>query len=133
MKPGLATAAPAFLLGLALGAAGGSWGQRAAFRRAMQGGANHHRQMLDRLSRDLKLDDRQKAAVSAVMDSKKADVDRLKAETFARLEAIRGSADEEMAKSLTPEQVAKLQEMRRGKPMRINWEAPAPAAAVSAR
>ena len=129
MKPAWSAAAPVFLLGLALGAAAGSWGQRAVFRRRMQSDPNHQRMMLDKLSRELGLDDKQKAAVSSVMDSKKADIERLKTETFARLEAIRKSADAEMAKVLTPGQAAKLESMHRGKPMRINWEAPAPAVA----
>lgn len=123
MKPAL----PALLLGLALGAAAGSWGQRVHYRRQMQGDPNHQRKMLDKLSRELGLDEKQKAGVSAVMDSKRADIDKLKTETFARLEAIRKSADADMAKALTPEQAAKLEAMHRGKPMRINWEAPAPA------
>ena len=117
----------AFLLGLVLGAAAGSWGQRAHFRREMQTDPNHHRRMLEKLSRELGLDDKQKAAVSAVMDSRKAEVDTLRAETFARLLAIRTSAEAEIVKSLTPEQAAKLEAMHRSKPMRINWEAPPPA------
>ena len=127
MKPAL----PALLLGLALGAAAGSWGQRAHYRRQMQGDPNHQRKMLDKLSRELGLDEKQKVEVSSIMDSKRADVDKLKDETFARFEAIRTSADAEMAKVLTPAQAAKLEAMHRGKPMRINWEAapPAPAAA----
>ena len=125
MKPAL----PALLLGLALGAAAGSWGQRAHYRRQMQGGANHQRKMLDKLSRDLGLDEKQKVEVSAIMDSKRTDIDKLKAETFARLETIRKSADADMAKVLTPEQAAKLEAMHRGKPMRLNWEAPPPAPA----
>ena len=129
MKPGFFPAAPALLLGLALGAAAGSWGRRVAFRRAMKSDPNHHRAMLDNLARELGLDDRQKSLVSAAMDAKRADVDRLKKETFARLEAIRKSADAEMAKALTPEQAAKLDAMRRAKPMRINWEAPPSASA----
>jgi Spy/CpxP family protein refolding chaperone len=121
MKP----AVPALLLGLALGAAAGSWGQRALFHRRMQDDPNHQRAMLDKLSRELGLDEKQKAAVSAIMDSRRSDVDKLKAETFARLEAIRKSADADMAKALTPEQAVKLEAMhRRGKPMRINWVAP---------
>ena len=132
MKPAWSRAAPAFLLGLGLGAAAGSWGQRTAFHRAMRSDSNRHRMMLDKLSRELGLDDRQKASVSAVMDSKKADVDRLKTETFARLEAIRKSADADMSKALTPEQAAKLEALHRAKPMRINWEAP-PSAPVPAR
>lgn len=123
----------ALLLGLVLGAAAGSLGQRAAFRRAAQNDPNHQRKMLEKLTAELGLDDRQKAAVSAVMDSKKAEIDQLKAETFTRLEAIRKSADAEMAKALTPEQAAKLEAMhRRGKPLRITWEAP-PSAPAPAR
>ena len=129
MTPGWSRAAPALILGLALGAAAGSWGQRAAFHRAQRIDPDHHRKMLEKLSRELGLDDRQKAAVSAVMDSKKAEVDKLKADTFARLEAIRKSADAEMMKALTPEQAVKLEAIRRAKPMRINWEAPPPAPA----
>jgi Spy/CpxP family protein refolding chaperone len=127
MKSVWARAAPVFLLGLALGAVAGSWGQRAVIRRRMQGDPNHQRMMLDKLSRELSLDEKQKAAISAVMDSKKTDIDRLKTETFARLESIRTSADAEMAKVLTPEQAAKLESMHRARPMRINWETPTPA------
>lgn len=128
MKPGRSPAVPAFLLGLALGAAAGSWGQRAAFHRMMSNEAGHRRMMLDRLSRELGLNEGQRASVSAALESKKADVERLKAETFARLEAIRQSADAEMRKALTPEQAAKLEAMHRAKPMRVNWEAPPPSA-----
>ena len=120
---------PVFLLGLALGAAAGSWGQRVAFHRAMQTDPDHHRQMLDKLSRELSLDEKQKGEVSAILDSRKAEVDKLRADTFARLLAIRTSADAEIAKSLTTEQAAKLEAMHRSKPMRINWEAPASAPA----
>lgn len=123
---------PALLLGLALGAAAGSWGQRVAFRRAMRTDPNHHRLMVEKLSRELGLDEKQKAAVTAVLDSRKADVDKLRADTFARLLAIRTSADAEIVKTLTPEQASKLEAMHRSKPMRINWEAP-PSAPVPAR
>ena len=119
-------AATAFVLGLALGAAAGSWGQRAAFRRMEKKDPNHRRAMLDRMSRELGLDDKQKEVVSAVMDSRTTDIDRLKAETFVRLEGIRKSADAEMAKILTSEQAAKLDAMHRAKPLRLNWEAPPP-------
>jgi len=123
VKPAL----PAFLFGLIVGAAAGSWGQRAHFRHAMRDGADHRRRMLERLDRELGLDEKQKTAVAAIMDSKVADVEKVKADSFARLEAIRESADAEMAKALTPEQAAKLDAMHRGaKPMRIIWEAPPP-------
>jgi Spy/CpxP family protein refolding chaperone len=125
MKP-IPQSVTALLLGLVIGAAAGSWGQRAAFHRATQNDPNHQRKMLEKLTAELGLDEKQKAAVSAVMDSKKTEIDQLKTETFARLEAIRKSADADMAKALTPEQAAKLEAMRhRGKPMRITWEAPA--------
>jgi Spy/CpxP family protein refolding chaperone len=125
MKPSWSTIAPAFILGLALGAAAGSWGQRAAFHRMMSGAStpNRHRMILDRMSRELGLDEKQRETVSAVMDSRKADIDKLKTDTFARLEAIRKSADAEMAKALAPQQAAKLEAMHRAKPLRINWEA----------
>lgn len=123
MKPGLT----AFLLGAILGAAAGSWGQRAHFRHALRDGQDRRRRMLERLDRELGLDDKQKTAVAAIFDSKRADVDKVKADSFARLEAIRRSADAEMAKVLTPQQAAKLAEMhRRAKPMRLIWEAPPP-------
>jgi len=123
VKPGVT----AFLLGLILGAAAGSWGQRAHFRHALHDEKDHRRRMLERLDRELGLDDKQKEAVAAIFDSKKADVDKVKADSFARLEAIRKSADAEMAKVLTPEQAGKLEAMhRRAKPMRIIWEAPPP-------
>jgi Spy/CpxP family protein refolding chaperone len=117
---------PVFLLGLALGAAGGSWGQRAAFHHPVQNDLKHRQMMLDRMSRDLGLDDKQKAAVSAVMDSRAADVDMLKTETFAKLESIRKSTDAEMAKILTAEQLGRMRSMHHGRPMRINWDGPPP-------
>jgi Spy/CpxP family protein refolding chaperone len=125
MKPA-GRAAAVFILGLVLGAAAGSWGQRAAFHRMMRRAPDHRRVMLDRLTRELGLDEKQREAVSAVTESRMADVDKLKAETFSRLEAIRASADEEMAKILTPEQAAKLKAMHRSRPLRINWEAAPP-------
>jgi Spy/CpxP family protein refolding chaperone len=128
MRPGWRPTLSALILGLALGAAAGSWGQRAASRRPVKNDQKHREQMLDKMSRALGLDDKQKAAVSVVMNSRMADVDKLKAETFARLEAIRTSADAEMVKVLTPDQAAKLTAMHRGKPLRINWDGP-PAAA----
>ncbi len=131
MRPAWRSAAPALILGLALGAAAGSWGQRAAFRRMMRGDPNRRRVVLERLTRELGLDDKQKDAVSAVMDSRKSDIDKLKADTFARLETIRASAEAEMAKVLTPEQEAKFKVLRRSRPLRVNWEASPPAPPAS--
>lgn len=115
--------AAVFLLGLILGAAAGSWGQRAMFHRMMTRGPDRKR-MLERISRDLGLDEKQKAAVSAIMDSKHDEIEGLKKETFLRLEAVRESADAEIAKVLTPAQVARFEEIRRARHMRVNWEAP---------
>jgi Spy/CpxP family protein refolding chaperone len=123
MKP----AVPVLLLGLALGAAAGSWGQRALLHHRMRRDRDPNRgraQMLERMSRELGLDDKQKTAVSAVMESRAADVDKLKADTFVRLEAIRKSAEAEMGRILTPEQAAKLEALHRARPLRVNWEAP---------
>jgi Spy/CpxP family protein refolding chaperone len=127
MKSSRAIAAAVFLLGLVLGAAAGSWGQRALFHRQSHGpdAADRHR-ALDRLSRELGLDDKQKEAVGAVMDVHRTEVDGLKKETFARLETIRNTADAEIKKVLTPAQAAKFDELHRGKRLRVNWEAPPP-------
>ena len=119
--------APAFILGLALGAAAGSWGQRAAFHRAMRNDSDHRRSALERLTRELSLNENQKSAVAAVVNSRMTEVDRLKAETFARLESIRKSTDAELVKVLTPEQATKLDAMHRSRRMRVNWQAPEPA------
>lgn len=116
----------ALLLGLVLGAAAGSWTQRAMFRRMMSDGPQHRRRMLERMSRELSLDEKQKAQVSALMDSRKAEIDALRKDTFARLEAIRNSVDAEIKKVLTPEQSARFDAMHRAHRMRVNWEAPAP-------
>ncbi|MFI5362465.1 MAG: hypothetical protein ACHQ49_10885 [Elusimicrobiota bacterium] len=121
MRNGWSKIAP-FLLGIALGAAAGSWGQRAVFHRAMK---KNPKDRLETLNRELGLDAGQKASVSAVLDSKKADMDKLKAETFVRLAAIRKAASLDMEKVLTPAQAARFEAMQKAKPMRINWEAPA--------
>jgi Spy/CpxP family protein refolding chaperone len=119
----------ALLFGFILGAAAGSWGQRAMFHRYLRSDPERRSRMLERLSRALSLDDKQKAEVAAIMESKHADIDRLKAETFSRLAEIRKSADADMSKVLTPEQAAKLEAMHHVRPQRIDWEMPATAPA----
>jgi len=123
MSAGRGKSAAIFLLGAVLGAAAGSWGQRAAFRRMTRRGPDPKR-MVEHLARGLGLDETQKASVLAVLESKRGDLEAVKKETFARLAAIREAADAEILKSLTPDQAAKFQEMRRARKLRVNWEAP---------
>ncbi len=115
--------AAALLLGLVLGAAAGSWSQRALFHRMMRRGPDPKR-MLERVGRDLGLDERQKAFVGAVMDAKRADLEAVRKDTFVRLEKIRESADVEIATVLTPAQAARFASIRRARKLRVNWEAP---------
>ena len=121
MKPAWHPVVPAFLLGLVIGAASGSWGQRTLFR--------HHPEMdrrraLERLTRELDLDDAQKTIVAAALDAKRAEVQKLKADTFARLRVIRAVADADIKKVLRPEQSRKLEALGRRRMLRIHWDAP---------
>lgn len=125
MNPIRARIAAVFLLGLILGAAAGSWGQRAHMLREMRRGPDPKR-MLDRLGRQLSLDDAQKAAVGATFEAHKADVEAARAETFAKLEKIRIATDADLRKILTPAQFARFESTRRARRMRIHWEAPPP-------
>jgi hypothetical protein len=123
MNSARAKAATLFLAGLVLGAAAGSWGQRALFRRFVQRGPDPKR-MAERLGRGLGLDEKQKTAVAAALEARKLEVETLKKETFSRLDAIRLSTDADLRKILTPAQSAKFDAIRRGRKLRVNWEAP---------
>lgn len=114
-------AAALFLLGLILGAAGGSWGQRAAMHRMMKGGPKH---ALERLTRELGLNEDQKAKIGAVLEAHKPKFDALRGETFDKLDALRAEADAEIKKFLTPEQSARFDAMSKERRRRLNWEAP---------
>lgn len=111
------------LFGLVLGAAAGSWGQRALFHHMMRDGRDPKR-MLEKISGSLSLDEKQKTAVAAVFERRRTEVEALKKETFERLGAIHAATDVDMKKILTPEQAAKLDAFHRGRRPRINWEAP---------
>ncbi len=124
MIPARGKTAAVFLLGLIIGAAAGSWGQRVMFHRMMQRGPDPKR-MVERLSHDLGLDDKQKAAVGAILDAKHDDVEAIKKDTFTRLENIRADADGQISKLLTPEQAARFDKIRRAHKMHLNWEPPA--------
>ena len=126
MRHSFPPAAAAFALGLALGSVAGSWGQRAMFHRMMRNGSDPRR-AIERVSKDLSLDASQKAAVSSAFESKKQDVEKLKADTFARLASIRASSDAEIEKVLRPEQLVKFEALRRARHPHVNWEEPPPA------
>jgi Spy/CpxP family protein refolding chaperone len=110
VKPAVRRAAPAFALGLALGEALGSWGQRALFRRAFRRPPDPQR-MIDRLARRLNLDAAQKAGVSRAFAAHRADVEALKASAFSRFEAIRDATNADILKVLTPAQAEKFGRM----------------------
>ncbi|MBI3563906.1 MAG: hypothetical protein HY079_01765 [Elusimicrobia bacterium] len=112
MIPARGKTAVVFLLGLVLGAAAGSWGQRAMMRRFLHRGPDPKR-MVERLSRALSLDDAQKTAVAGILDSRRGDFEAVKKDTFSRLEALRASADAEIEKVLRPDQAARFAELRR--------------------
>ncbi len=123
MIPARGKTAAVFLLGLILGAVVGSWGQRALFHRLMKSGPDP-KKMVERLSRDLGLDDAQRASVAAVLDAKHGDVEAIKKDTFTRLAKIREDADAQIVKVLNPDQAARFAKIRRAHKMHLNWEAP---------
>lgn len=100
-------AAVVFALGLVVGGALGSWGQRAVLRRFMRGGPPPVR-MLDKMSRELGLDERQKEAVKAVFDAHGEEIRVLHRQTRDRMDSMRKGIRGELAKVLTPEQLAKF-------------------------
>lgn len=107
MTPVRRTALTAFLLGLIVGAAAGSWGQRALFRRFMRRGPAPAR-IVERLNRALSLDEAQKAAVVSILESHKPELLALKKDAKGRFDAIRESTDAEIRKVLRPGQQEKF-------------------------
>lgn len=101
------SAVPAFLLGLIVGAVGGSWGQRAMFRRFMRRGPAPAR-IVERLNRQLSLDEKQKGEISAILESRGPELQALKKDAKARFDAIRDSADAEIREVLRPDQQPKF-------------------------
>lgn len=111
MIPARGKTAAVFLLGLVLGAAAGSWGQRAMTRRFMRRGPDPKR-MVEHLTRALSLDEAQKDAVSAILEGRRGQFESVREDTVARLESLRASADADIEKVLRPEQAAKFAELR---------------------
>ncbi len=101
------SAVPAFLLGLIVGAVAGSWGQRAMFHRFMRRGPDPAR-IVDRMSRQLSLDEKQKAEIYAIMEARRPELLALKKDARARFIAIREGADAEIRKVLRPDQQPKF-------------------------
>jgi hypothetical protein len=113
-------AAFAFALGLALGAALGSWAQRACGRRFLREGRSPER-MLERLGRKLDLDPAQRESARRILGSHGRAMEALHRETRARFEGIRRSVRSDLSSILRPAQKAKFDEMtdrweRRHKP-----------------
>jgi len=98
--------APIFLLGLLLGAAGGSLAQRAAARHWKKG--PHASRMLEKLGRELQLDAGQKDAAKILLESDRVKFEALHEESLARFQALRAASRAEIRKLLTPEQQAKF-------------------------
>ena len=112
MIPARGKTAAVFLLGLVLGAAAGSWGQRAMMRRFLRRGPDPKR-MVEHLTRALSLDEGQRSAVASIVESRRAEFDGVRKDTVARLEALRASTDAEIEKVLRPDQAAKFAELRK--------------------
>lgn len=103
MNRSLRAAAPVFLLGLVAGAALGSWGQRALFRRFQRRGPDPAR-VLERLTRELRLDEDQRDRVAEIMDRRRPELQALKRDAKARFDAIREESDAEIRAILRPGQ-----------------------------
>lgn len=101
---------PVFLAGLLVGAAGGSWAQRAAFRHFRQGPPGPHG-ILEHFSRELSLDAGQRAAVNAILQRHGPELDALRQKTSTQFEAIRKAMDEEIKQELNAEQRRRFEAM----------------------
>lgn len=110
MSPARRAALTAFLVGLIAGAAAGSWGQRAMFRRFMKRGPDAAH-MIRRLDRELSLDDSQKSAILAVLGARRAEIESVKKDAQARFESMRVATDADIRKLLRPDQQAKFDAM----------------------
>ena len=97
---------PIFLLGLLLGAAGGSMAQRAMMRHWKNG--HEPARMVEKMGRELQLDAGQKEAVKAALESTREKISVMHQETEARFEALRAATRADIRKLLTPEQQAKF-------------------------
>lgn len=103
--------AAALLVGLIVGVWAGSVLDRRAMGKMRRQGPNIEK-MVKRLTRDLKLDDSQAAAVRAALESRKARHEQLRAEHEGRMKALRAEIDADIEKVLTPEQKTRFAEKR---------------------
>ncbi|MDE2141060.1 MAG: hypothetical protein KGL74_03320 [Elusimicrobia bacterium] len=110
MSPIRRAALTTFLLGLILGAAAGSWGQRAMFRRFIKKGPDAAH-MIRRLDRELSLNETQKSAILAILGARRAEIEAVKKDARSRFEAMRAATDADIRKTLQPDQQAKFDAM----------------------
>jgi Spy/CpxP family protein refolding chaperone len=99
---------------LLAGLLAGTWLGFAADRRAHRGrgkGPNVER-IVKKLARDLKLDEKQSAAVREAMTARRAKHEELRKEHEARFKALRAEIDADIEKVLTPEQKKAFAEKR---------------------
>lgn len=101
----------ALLVGLLAGAWAGSALNRKAMRR-MHGQGPDVEKIVKRLTRDLKLDEPQAAAVRAAIESRRPEHMKLRQEHEARFKALRAQVDADIEKVLTPEQKVRFAEKR---------------------
>ncbi len=108
MSPTRRAALTTFLLGLIVGAAAGSWGQRAMFRRFMKKGGPDAGHMIRKLDRELALDENQKGAILTVLGTRKTEIEGVKKECQTRFDGLRASTNSDIRKTLRSEQQSKF-------------------------
>ncbi len=74
-----------------------------------KGGMKQH--MLDRFTKELKLTEDQKVKVSAIFESKHAQMEALRSEIQPKFEALRTATQNEIRPLLTPEQQVKFDQL----------------------
>ncbi len=98
------------LIGFALGTAYGHWQAHQSFHSHWKSGSMRQH-MLDRFSKELRLNADQKKQVGAIFDTKRPQMVALQAEMKPKFEALRNSTQAEIRKILNPEQQKKMDEM----------------------
>ena len=117
MKPAWKQILPAFVLGLVFGAALGSWAHRTAVRR-FAGDGHASKRMLEKFSKELKLDAGQKEAVRVILESRRDEMKAFRQETHKKFDALRLAMHADIKKILTPEQQTRFAGMA------ARWESP---------
>ena len=113
---------PALLIGCIVGLLAGSCLHMAALWRLHHGGSGTER-LLNRFSKELKLDARQREGVKAVLETYRDKTKSLHQETSARFMDVRASMRGDIEKLLTPEQQKKFKDMQaRWDPHHRNWK-----------